>query len=348
MKLVKGKNYFNTNQYSRLEVVYSLDNLLASPDFDLFNYVGSNQDLAMPDFISKLEEYESKYNYASCKREANVRYGVTLKVLLDKAYSVEDLMKLANSIIKKYDNLPFYAFESCVGEAHFLNMYICERHYYKDGIVYEKVAKKAKYRNKLTGRMCKATDENAVCVYKEGDIISKEVVYFSLKETYFKYANVEAFNYFMNRLKERIVKLLNKLFGVEIEEGFSFRKFSVSKQTTAFRKLKAKLWNKTFDEAVLKLNNALEGLTYMYDPLTEKKEYYKAKEELISLFDNWNDRNATNGTCNSPKKNAELGINLNYKSLEILNYRRNDYLLYLDDAIAVVMSRIKKETGFAI
>lgn len=347
-QVIINNQLVNTNQYTRLEAIYSIQAIALDEDFSIFNYVGTNLDITMPDFLNRLVDYEEENNIAIHKTNAKVRYGIKLKILLDKQYNTDELMKLATSLMQEYNNLPFYAFTSTVGKANFLCLYICERHFYKDGLMMPVIATSTKYRNKKTGRLCKASDENAICVCQKGDIISYKMTYFSIKETFFKFADEAVFNVFMRNIKALIIKLINKLFNVFVKEGFSFRKFSVDKQTTPFRKYKAKLWNNTFDIASEKINKALLGLDYLFDEYIENEEYLKAKKELVSLFDAWNDINGTGSLTIHSASNEKYGISLNYRNIEVMKHIMDDYVLYIEDSVNDTMATILKKTQFSI
>ena len=291
---IAGNRRFISNSYVEYKPMHSVDEILA---LQKYSFISSNQSIGIADFTKTLEQHEQMFNPAFHKN-SQVRYGVTLKFLLDKPYSSADLALVSNEIIKRYKNLPYFSYCFQEGKGTYLLLYICERFFFPDGKKILQYAKKDRYRDKTTGRIARYSEENAdnlVLVFRKGDVTKSDLVYFSSKETFFQFATTDVFEVTMNNLKKAFIALLEKLFSVETEEGYSLPTYALRKIGSYGRKKMALEWNNCIKTVSEKINNAIYALkiTDCWDKSAQKLIYrlYDHYVEIIKtkhfVYDRW-------------------------------------------------------------
>lgn len=274
-------NYFNNNAYIRMDIVKKQQALKSIASVKVLD---TNIPVPLNKFFSALINHEKAFN-TSKKRGLKIRYGVILTFLLPHELSKATISKLSNNIVSTYDNLPFVSWISKQGKGKYLNLYICERHFFPDGSVHETIAKNDRYRNRLTGQICSCDSidkEFLQLVYSAGEVISSEVVYFSTKKDYFKFASEKHFNKFISVAKNKWIDLLQKHAKCKAEKAITFHKL-------ARRNFKPKymnnviLINKTINFIEKGFNDALYAMIYC--------DCYSKKAELkmLELYNKYND-----------------------------------------------------------
>lgn len=274
-------NHYNNNTYIHMEIVkkqQTLKNIAST------KILVTNISIPLTKFFSALINHEKKFN-TSKQRGLKIRYGVVLTFLLPHELSKSTISELSNNIISTYDNLPFVSWISKQGKGKYLNLYICERHFFPEGVVYETIAKNNRYRNKLTGQICScnSTDkENLQLIYSAGEIISSETVYFSTKKDFFKFVSDKHFNRIMSIAKNKWINLLQKHAKCKVEKAITFHKL-VRRNFQPKYMNNVILINKTIDFLEKNFNDALYAMIYC--------DCYSKKTELkmLELYNKYND-----------------------------------------------------------
>lgn len=222
---VRRYDFFNNNTYIRMDNITS-QKMLREVLRQEIRF--TNIPCKLSRFTRLLIEHEKNHNNSK-KRGLKIRYGSLFTFLLPDQDAQLHAEKLLENIIKEFDNLPYAAFFSKEGKATYMQVYICERPFISDGKEVQSIAKKDRYRNKLTGKICKKEDadtESLQVIYKAGDVISSETVYFLAKTGALKFATQDQFNYFIAKLKNIWISLLSKICKTKVEEEATFHKIS--------------------------------------------------------------------------------------------------------------------------
>ena len=259
-----------TDAYINFNVVYNYNDIDALTK-ELF--VCSNCSLTVREFIAMLSKYEQQNNSTVNKGLAS-RLGATLTFLLDKQRDVRQLSQLAEEISNKIGSeLPYWCYYIHKSNAYYLVMYFSDRVFYPEGIKKIIVAKENSYKNKKTGKICKADDENAIIFHRKGDVLKEITTNFSNKVNTFRFSSQFAFKKWVNKLKEWYVITLNELFKFSIEEGFSIPKFSYN-GLTALQRNNAQHWNNTFKQVEEMFNEQLWRIKFIDLYNEETKVYF--------------------------------------------------------------------------
>ena len=168
-------------------------------------------------------------------------YGVLLTFLLDKDHMNVALTELVEEIAKRYDNLPFYAYKGKEGKGTYINMYICERHYFPESIKKEVLAKNDLYKNSKTHKYCSKEDPDSYLYKRKGEVLKTKKEKFTKKTDFFRFKE-NLFNKIWEEFKLWFMELLNRLFDMPIEEGVSLKQYVVHNMKNKF-KAQARVWN---------------------------------------------------------------------------------------------------------
>lgn len=264
-------------------------NLTYIKSFKHLENVASNQLIStniadIEAFCTDLALFESESANGK-RKDLTTNYGILLTFLLEKKQETQDLIALTDEIVKRYENLPYMAYETQRGKGNYLVIYLCERFYYPMGKVIEKVAEQDSYKDSITGKVCKKDSKNAVVWHKKGDIISTKIQKFTSKTRIFRYANQSQFKAFIIELKKFFIDLCARLLKTVKSIGITFKKYVLCILTKE-QKGVARLWHNALYHMEDKLNKAIEIISNIYDEREE--EYIKAKVDLDNLFIKYN------------------------------------------------------------
>lgn len=210
-------------------------------------------------FFKKLFAFERKcgYNYNTYKK----RFGITMKILIPQELSFEQYPFVAKKIMDKILNnikLPYVVFLLKEGKAFYFFVAVSERPFYNKKVEVQKHSSKDVYRNKTTGRICKASDKNAVLYLRKGDFIGIERPVFGNKVKIFKFSSKKEFINFTSNLKKKTADVFVKA-GIENKEHVIFKKVNYSKCSLRERANCKKL-NKIIEILEKELNSFYKGL----------------------------------------------------------------------------------------
>lgn len=276
-------DFFNNNTYVRMDNLTSQKALrhLLQEDIRF-----TNIPCKLSRFIRLLIEHEKSHNLSK-KRGLKIRYGSIFTFLLPDKDSHNNGETLLKGILKEFNDLPYAAFFSTEGQGTYLKVYICERPFIPEGKEVFHIAQKDRYRNKKTGRICKAEDvntEDLQVVYKAGDVMGSEKVYFLTKTGVLKFATSNQFDYFIAKLKNLWINLLQRICKTDVEEKITFHKLSRKDSSKSCLK-NVKIINKALTLIEEHFNGALYAIKFCecYDDRAIKKlkDLYRRFSDFI-------------------------------------------------------------------
>ena len=140
-------------------------------------------DIALTYFINRLADHEEHVVKGRRHRMLDVLY-----VMLPEDFPMSFLSDFAQELMDTFfDEVDTFFFGTTKkGKATYLTVCCTERTFYPNGKEVPILAKGDFYRNKLTGRRCRADDENAVLVWRNGTVLRYEIHYFSQKTEIFR------------------------------------------------------------------------------------------------------------------------------------------------------------------
>lgn len=236
--------------------------------------------LRISEFLDELISFEQSHNR---NKEESLRLGCLLTYMLDRSHERSVLKHLAKLLSNRFKGLPYWAFKLRKGTATYIQLYVCERYYYPEGKEFFKKATSDRYFNKLTGKICKSDDPNAVLKYKKGQPTSKtETICFEpVKVDTFRFVNKEDFTNFMASLKQQLKNVLEMVVKVEFNEYLPIFKFNIDEAPLNQRNGR-RYWNNYFHELEAKISDAIEDLKLSYSYTDESIEILRKFRNSIN------------------------------------------------------------------
>ena len=176
--------FSKTNIYDDLQSVLSISGWLAAAGGDLV-VDATVSSLGYSEFFRQLEEFE--LSRAGKRTQSNNIQAKSLEILLPD--SIQDCTQcvriLMSELFAAEKPLPYAAWVETRGKGRYLQILISERYYSAEPIVYEDFWKSDRFQNKVTGRLCKADDPQAIKIVQAGDLRKTWTSHFSLKSRIF-------------------------------------------------------------------------------------------------------------------------------------------------------------------
>lgn len=238
------------------------------------------------DFFKKLFAFERKraYNYKTYK----TRFCTTLKILIPQDIDTDNYKACVESLMNELlpKALPYVAFVLHEGKGTYFYIAISEREYFEKAQKIEFFSAHDIYKNPKTGRLCKATDEGAILVTKQGDVVKTMRSIFSKKVKYFKFATNTLFKEFIDNSKKTCIKIFKK-FNAKDEECVIFKKFNYASLTNKESK-KAKVYNKVIKKIEKEFDRFYCGLivTKEISNKESRKKFMDLYRKYQKLIDN--------------------------------------------------------------
>lgn len=196
-------------------------------------------------FVDDLLRFEKNQKSGRSSTD-KICYGVLLKYQLPyKTENKNELISMAENLVESYSRYPYFVYITEKGDAQYINLYICEREYYVDGIMVKTYAKSDRYRNSKTGKMCMKDCPDAVLYKKEGEVISEKFTIFSSKTQKFHFSGKESFVAFMNTLKEQFISICERVMDVLARSCYTIKRFIIEELSDNQRSA-ARIWNQAF------------------------------------------------------------------------------------------------------
>lgn len=248
----------DSTAYVRVEPVYDL--LVEVRGCSAAPLVANNTGHSVQDFVQMLVDFESKRGAAFRNGRRRLREAMKMTILLpegfDLARSADLLGRYFKALYKTVTGHFAYAVKR--GKGTYLVCYFSERPYYPAGTEQDVKARHDTYRNGTTGRLCRASDPDAVLAVSKGQTVRTEKVYFLNKNTALQTGDADAFERLMKYLKGLLVKVLRAM-SCRIRDSIVLHKLNYSK------------CNKYQVRNVNKVNGAIVGiekaLNDLYDVL---------------------------------------------------------------------------------
>ena len=245
-----------TNCYIQCSPVYSID---AINEFIDGLFVSSSCNISLTDFLTQLVDYTTR-NVKSFREGNHVKLGVVFKFLLDHERPLTSLKNITNDISWKIGfELPFWSYFKKEKDCFYLFIYFSDRYFYPLGKRFDKVAKKNIYRDSKTGKICKASDPNAIIAFHAGDILSSTTSTFSKKTRRFEFDNKTHFKKYMNSLKSFYAEALEENEKWSVTYGITLKRFRYDGLSHLQRK-NAHAWNNAFKGVEDYFNDNIERL----------------------------------------------------------------------------------------
>lgn len=272
-----------TTSFVRLEPVHNLEEV-----FDLFKKqkpLLSTTPMDWAVFFYALMNHEKKHGYKYEKYHNKHAYSVEIMIPqnLTPLEQKELAQKIANSMLGEENPLPYSVFLNKKGKGIYLYFLISERYYSEDGFNIDTISTKDRYRNAITGRLCKKEDPDAVLVYKKGELISRIHSTFSKKESVFCFTE-KSFLEFVNSLKE-IIRNALKAIGFNFLPGVSFRKLDRRNHNKYIQRNITRV-NDAARYADTKYNDAIAGLmnTKLWNERTVRNQMFALYKKINHVF----------------------------------------------------------------
>lgn len=247
-------------------------------------------------FLKAFTEYEKAHerHYAGKK----MRYGVWIDLMLpignwEKSTMLKVARRFAKRIQAGFKGIKWFAFYYYRGKATYIRLWISDREKYYVPKLVKPVYKRNIYVNAKSGVFCSRKDEDAVLAYRKGAVKKGAK---TLGKSYFAETKTRLFAYSTRPSagKEKRTWLLNcalealKGFGIEIHEGFMFKRRKMKRSFSLYVKRCVIAENKLqiYTEDVL---NRLMNAEMNAAPLYLKDEKYLhvspgvSDEELMKM-----------------------------------------------------------------
>ena len=218
-----------SNGFVRIQAVRSMNDILSVASCD---FVSSNMPCSLSEFFSIYSMYENKEGKHINKDKSHI-YGKTICFMMDTVRTTQDLKEVSEEVSSHFEGLPYFSYTFMEGRSQMLIFYICERHYFPDGVL--KTYNRDIWK-KSNGTLAKPHSEGAVLVHKKGDLVETKngisTTCFSIKSKALNFGSESTFISNCRKLKVWFFRMLEELFDIEIKEGAVLPKMRFSSGKT--------------------------------------------------------------------------------------------------------------------
>ena len=123
-----------------------------------------------------------------CRKKSTHIEARAIEILLPKNIQKDTVKTFIKNFMKELlggEKLPYCAWIVTQGKGKYAEIIVSERTYSEQEITYVQKWKSSRYQNRITGRLCKADDPDAVLIVKAGDVRKTYTGHFSLKSRVF-------------------------------------------------------------------------------------------------------------------------------------------------------------------
>lgn len=274
-----------SNLFVRCTPIYDQDEMIEL--IDHHRIVKENHPFASPiEFISSAIQHELDNQYKYKTGRYKQRLFMKFEFLLPKeSISNKQLRGLTNRLIStciESEDLPYLSFLCKRGTANYLTLIVYERHYIENGFLDERIATCNRYRNAITGKCCKSTDEHAVLFMEKGTVYSSKISYYSNKTTRFAFVGQSSFSQFIYNLREKLIEFCIGNFN--IKNGYSFKR--VNEEIFLKRPIQCNIihtFMKTFERSITNMIDILNQLNLFENPFVYD-EIYRFCSKYDAIF----------------------------------------------------------------
>lgn len=316
---------YRTSVYNNLDVIHFKDFEMSS----IKNIICQSEKNTLEVFEQFLiDPTVSKYNYGTPgKKEYRHRIGYKLTILLPlRMNAVERKTFAEDFMVRLLDNykLPWICEEEARGLGTYLNYYVLisrKYHVPKETVIYRE---SYGYRSSKTGRICKDTDENAVMIYKPGDVYSTRISEWSHKVRFFEMSSeeFEVFKKHIEALFSLVVKEINQNFSIE-KKAFTYKKHKTLGDIKSYKNINFNQNIKYYNSILILMNDRIRWLeTMLFSPakFAQDSLILRAYQEILHKY-----KARIKNETFSYKKRLKLSINPLIRG-DV--YKENLFLLY--------------------
>lgn len=198
-------------------------------------------------WLSRLTEYEP-LQAASTGHSACI-YGFLFRIMVPCSLRSGFYFPLAEKILALFGcaGFPHIIRSRIIGSGHFIFIFLSPREYFERGRCITVTASCTRYRNRKTGRICRADHPDAVLIHAKGDPIGKEFAYFGRKQKLFCQSRHE-FARLIADAKQTIL-CFARLHGADSGKNFCLPRFDYADAADRRSAMTARQWNRAFQEA---------------------------------------------------------------------------------------------------
>lgn len=287
-------------------------------------------------FLTHLFQHDKTYTPVNKGKKHRVLDA--FKILVPKEYSSSNYLSFirticSNIFTNNHETIPFFYTVNHVSNCTYIYLFLCNRLYYPEKKNISFYAPSDGYYDTVAKRRCKSDNPNAVLIYKKGDKLKEDSVYFSTKLHYFQGSSSVLHSY-LTRVK-RI------MFSCFFSSELAYKKKVVYLPRLAFDNcsplIKAKLfeWNKNIE-------NIEKQLDCFYDALIEcnfldTQDNYSKINQFIYYW-----RNKVlefNGSFKVGNRYYKYNINLKKPFIEYAEYLKDSFVRAFEEDFKMVAKK---------